>query len=1077
VCILVLLSGSVALAQFEAGTVTGKVQDASGAVIPNAQVELKNSATGVVRTAQSSSTGKYDFINVPPGKYTVTGKNTGFANVVQNVEVSIGERVEADLNLSAAGASTVVDVNAANLESVETASSDIGNVTTTQQIVDLPLNSRNFTQLVSLSPGVNLRGSSNNSTNGGYTSARGANGAVVNGNPAEDTVFLFDGIQSVNNDVAVAIFFPPVDTIQEFKVQTSGAPPAYGGAPAIINVGFRSGTNQVHGTAYEFLRNQRFDAKNYFDDPKAPIVPFTMNQFGGNLSGPVVIPHILHGRDRLFFFADYEGKRATQAQTYISTLPTPAFVQGDFSALLPSKQLKDPRTGGPIPGNILPASLRDPVAAKLATLFPAPNRAGLVNNYLYNGSVLNNLDQGDLRVDYRTDKTSVFGRFSKEAAETFSPGLLPAPALGGGPQRPGTTSAPGEQIVLGYGRTIGTNKYYEARFGWSRLNETTTDTGSTLGPLAAQYGIPNANINGQNGLTNFSIANYVGLGDGFGNLKKIDNNYEIDQAFSWSKGNHEIKLGFDWQSRRQAKQDPLYPVGRFVFSNTYSGDAFADFLIGHATSSEIDVTPFTSLKRYAPSFYLQDSWRATPKLTLIYGLRDDMVTPWHERHNRMAGFLPATGTLVPVCSAPFTGCAVTKGRYTNWGPRFGFAYAIDQKTVLRGGAGIYYAFQNIASGQSQVQNAPFATTYTTSSSGDIAGFNAAATIASGFPAVLPQTSSNVIYYAYDYKNATSNEFNLDVQRELFKDTILSVAYVGQTAAHILYGPNINQPTPGPGAVAARRPYPNFNTVQQICMCANSAFNSLQVQLRSHFSNTLDFLGSYTYGHSIDTSSGTGNTVAAQDPRNFGSNYRGNSDFDIRHAASMSWTYTLPFGRGQYLGRNVNRVADLLVGGWQINTIQTFQTGTHYTPVLATSALNTAGSVQYPDRIGSGKIANASAARWFNPNDFACPGTTVPVPASGCGTNYRYGNSGRNILTGPGTAQVDLSGFKNFYINTDRTRYVQFRAEAFNVLNTPQFNNPNASIGNAAAGSITSAGTPLLFQRTSREIQLAGKLYF
>jgi hypothetical protein len=411
---------------------------------------------------------------------------------------------------------------------------------------------------------------------------------------------------------------------------------------------------------------------------------------------------------------------------------------------------------------------------------------------------------------------------------------------------------------------------------------------------------------------------------------------------------------------------------------------------------------------------------------------------------------------------------VTDGRHTNWGPRFGFSYALNTKTEVRGGAGIYYANENLSGNPIQA-NAPFHGSYIKTNSAGTDGYNGASTISQGFPTDRPTSfpiaGTVVNYYPRTYKNPTSNEYNLDIQRQISRHDLLSVAYSGQTATHVLIVPNMNQPTPGAGAVNPRRPYSNFASINESCQCANSNFNSLQVTYRNHIANTLDALATYTYAHSIDDSSGTGNVTAPQDPYNWWQSYRGNSDFDIRHSAVLSWTYTLPFGSSKGFGTGAHGWEEALIRGWQLNSIDTFQTGTPFTPVMTTSLLNTGGSVQYPNRIGSGKLSNPSPRAWFNINDFASPGA------------YTFGNSGRNILYGPGTKQVDASLFKTFGLGRESTRRLEMRAETFNVFNTPQFNNPNASIGNAAAGTITSAGTPQLFQRTSREIQLAGKLYW
>ena len=282
--------------------------------------------------------------------------------------------------------------------------------------------------------------------------------------------------------------------------------------------------------------------------------------------------------------------------------------------------------------------------------------------------------------------------------------------------------------------------------------------------------------------------------------------------------------------------------------------------------------------------------------------------------------------------------------------------------------------------------------------------------------------------------------------------------------HVLINPNINYPTPGPGAVASRRPYPNLADGTLNCTCANSSYNSLQVTYLNRHLAGLDFQGAYSYAHSLDNSSGNSNGTGIQNPNNLALQ-RGNSDFDIRHSVVLSWTYELPFGRGKRFATGARGFTQAVVGGWRVNSIDTFISGAPFTPVMVSSLLNSGSAGQWPNRIGSGKVDNPTIQRWFNPADFVSPG------------NYTFGNSGRNILVGPGTMQVDLSLFKEFYFTEDAARHLQFRAEAFNVLNTPQFNNPNAQIGNPAAGTITSAGSPLLFQRTSRQIQLALKLYF
>ena len=648
----------VSWAQFDLGSVVGTVRDPAGLPVAGATVELRSQTTNVIRQAKTSDEGRFDFLSLQPDTYALIARHEGFRERIQNFNLAVGQRTELDVAMDIGSVNEQVTV-AADAARVETASSELSNVRTNKQVVDLPLNSRNFTQLVSLAPGVNNRGASSNSVLQGYTSGRGTNGAVINGAPSENVVYLFDGIQSVDTDAGVLIFFPPVDAIQEFKVQTSAAPAGYGGGQGVINVSFRSGTNGYHGTVYEFVRNSAFDAKNFFDNATKPIPPFRLNQFGGNIGGPIVIPHVFNGRDKLFFFADYEGKRVSQAQTFTSTVPTAAFKRGDFSAL--GTQIFDPRTNPrtPFARNQVPVTAFDPTSLRLLQLFPEQNLPGITANYLYNPPQITNVDQGDIRIDYRTDKSSLFGRISKENPDTITPGYLPAPAVGGGPSRPGQTPVPAWQGVIGYGKSLGANKYYEARVGFSRLHELIIDTGYTLGNLGEQYGIPNANAGGVPGFTNVQIGGNVGLGDGSGSLEKINNNWEVDQAFTWVKGSHELKFGFDWMSRRFAFFSPSYPNGSYNFTGAYTGYGLTDFLFGRPISSTIDITKFFSIQRFQPSFYIQDNFRVNSKLTLNIGLRDDLVTPWEERNNRLAGFSPLNGgSLVPVGRRPIPATAL-----------------------------------------------------------------------------------------------------------------------------------------------------------------------------------------------------------------------------------------------------------------------------------------------------------------------------------------------------------------------------------------------------------------------------------
>lgn len=1053
-------------AQIDQGTIVGLVSDPQNAPVPNAAVEIRGRDTNVTRQVTTSASGEFNSLPLQPGRYTVSIKMQGFREKFAEVTLAVGQRLQFDVQLDIGAVTDQVNVSA-SAATIETATSEIGQTRQAKEIIDLPLNTRNFTQLVQLAPGV-VTGVGGASGLLGYTSGRGTNGAVINGAPVEDVTYIIDGINSVDTDAGVLIFFPPVDSIQEFKVQTSSAPAAYGGGQGIINVIYKSGANNFHGVLYEFLRNSKLDAKNYFDSPTAPRPPFKLNQFGGNFSGPVVIPKLFNGKDKMFFFVDYEGKRVRQAQTFLSSVPIADFRTGNLSAL--ATNINDPLTTPrlPFPGKIIPANRIDPVSTRMVALYPQSNLPGQINNFLYNPVQTSRVDQVNARVDYRSAKSSIFSRYSWEDADTFNPGNLPEPAIGAGPGRPGQVVVPSKQAVLGYGRSLNANTYYDLRIGFSRMLQGIYDSGTKYGAFAEQLGILNANAGGAApGISTTNITGMTGLGDGAGSLQKVNNNWQIDQAVSWIKNRHEFKFGFDYMSRRFAFHSPGAPSGQFTFGGNYTTLGFADFLLGRPISSRYDSTKFFSLHRFYFSWYAQDNWRVNNKLSINMGLRNDSITAWKERYNRLSGFVPTGGgTLVTVGNAPFSGDSVLDGRPKQLGPRFGIAYTLNPKTVIRTGAGIFYSFKSVTSGNSLAKNAPFSGTYIVAN--DVNNFAAARPISAGFPAERPQlwpiAGSAFYYWPQDSKTSTMYEWNFNIQRELPGEMVLSTAYVGAKGTYVqLVNLNINQAIPGPGSVVSRRPYPNLSDAIGIAPWGNSSYNSFQMTLDRRI-GIARFSGAWTWAHSIDNTSGESSNSPIQDSRNIAAQ-RGNSTFDVRHKLAVTGTYELPFGKGKRFLNSTNRLGQAVIGGWQVNHIATFMTGLPFTPVMQTNNLNTGTGTQWPNRIGSGVLPKSERTinRWFDASAFVNPGL------------YTFGNSGRNILFGPGTRQIDFSLFKSFPIG--ESRRLDFRAESFNIMNTPQFNNPNANIGFTGVARITSAGSPPIYQRTSRQIQMALKLYF
>ncbi len=1066
--VLLCLCSGFAWAQFDLGSIVGVVTDPSKVAVAAATVDIRSLTTNVKRAVATNATGEYNSLPLAPGRYAVTVRQQGFREQTIEVELAVGQRLQVDFALELGSVTEQVNVTA-TAATIETASSEIGQIRPAKEIAELPLNTRNFTQLVQLAPGV-LQGVGGASGLLGYTSGRGTNGAVINGAPVEDVTYIIDGINSVDTDAGVLIFFPPVDSIYEFKVQTSSAQAAYGGGQGIINVNYKSGTNNLHGVAYEFLRNSALDAKNFFDSPLKPIPPFKLNQFGFNLGGPVVIPKLFNGRNRFFFFGDYEGKRVRQAQTFLSSVPIDPFRKGDFSAM--RAIVMDPRSNPktPLPNNAMPASAIDATSARMAALYPEPNLPGQITNFLYNPVQTNRVDQFNIKTDYRTERSAIFGRFSYEDADTFNPGNLPEPAVGAGPGRPGRVVIPSKQAVIGYGRSLGPAKYYELRVGYSRMFQGIYDSDSHLLTFAEDIGIPNANGHGAaGGLSTTNITGMTGLGDGSGSLQKVNNMWEIDQALSWVHGRHELKFGFDYMSRRFAFHSPGSPAGQFNFTGVYSTFGFADFLFGRPISTRLDVTKFFSLMRFYFSWYVQDNWRVNSKLSVNVGLRNDSITAWKERHNRLAGFVPTGGgNLIPVGNAPFNGDSVLDGRPFNLGPRAGLAYTINPKTVLRAGGGIFYSFKTVTSGNSMAKNAPFSGTLLTTN--DAANYAGAKPISAGFPAERPQlwpiAGTGFYYWPQDSKISTMYEWNINLQHEFPGQFVLSTAYVGGKGSYVdVVGLNINQAIPGPGAVVSRRPYPNLSDATGVVPWGNSSYNSMQNTLQRRM-GSVRFSAAWTWSHCIDDTSGESSNSPIQNAYNL-AGQRSSATFDVRHKLSLSANLELPFGKGKHFLGGASAPVEWLAGGWQLNTITSILTGLPFTPTMQTSALNTGTGSQFPNRIASGVLPSdqRSIDRWFDASAFAAPGQFI------------YGNSGRNILYGPGTRQFDLSVFKSFRFGGEAGRRLEFRAESFNAFNTPQFNNPSSAIGFAGVAKITSAGSPTVYQRTSRQIQLAMKLYF
>jgi hypothetical protein len=1073
-----ILSASVGLfAQVETGAITGQVLDSTGAVVPEAEIRVVSIDTGVARTMMSDMQGNYSSPPLRPGRYRVEVTKLGFQRAVDELRLDVNQRVRVDIQLIVGEVTQTVMVSgSAALLSTESAA--IGNVRGEREIQDLPLNGRNFVQLIHLVPGVNSAGGGTLYTYTG-SNRQGVQGASVNGARPTNNNFLFDGIQSQDTDQNVLAFMPNVEAVQEFKVQTNAMDAQFGrNGGGTINLVLKSGTNQFHGSAFEFLRNSAMDAKNFFDQPgKTP--PFRMNQFGFTAGGPVVLPSLYDGRDRTFFFGSYQGRRIRQTQTFINTVPTAAFREGDFSAAPqrifdPATTRPDPNQAGrflrdPFPGNRIPSDRFNPTARNLIALYPQPNLQGVANNLFFDPVVENDTTQFDLRGDHHfRSGDQFFTRYSYSDTFVIQPGQLPAPAIGACCGRPGITNTRGQQIVLGYTKVLRPNLTYEFRGGFTRL--AVDVRGFTQDrPLAQELGIPGVNVDPVLwGLPQITISGFTGLGEqDFVPFLKFHNNYQYIHSVVYNRGSHTIKTGFDMGRRQGNYLSPPGPLGLFSFSGQFTqnpaaaagtGIAMSDFLLGVYQNARVDVQPKVGHRRWELFTYFQDDWKVTSRLTVNLGMRWEVVTPWTEVADRQSNFVLNLGNVFPVRSPEIPGRTITNRELNNIGPRVGIAYRLNAKTVVRTGYGLFYSFPGIATGRLPSQAPPFAGNIPINN--NAFNYESARRISDGFPLDRPPifdpTGRNFKYWVPNDNEAYMQQWNFNLQRE-FWNSVFTAGYVASKGNKLYIFPNVNQAVPGSAPVAQRRPFPNLADGDGLSRLGNSSYHSLQLSFDRRLTAGLSLLGAYTWSHSIDDSSNDAGG-GPQNVRNIRAE-RGSSDFDVRHRLVISSLYEIG------LGRSLRGVPAAFLKGWQMGGIATFQTGAPFTPAMV-GGQNTLGSgvgSQRPDRLRDGTLSASerSIQRWFDVTAFA-----APAP-------FTFGNSPRNASFGPGTKQVDFSAAKQFRLgSSDTAPTLQYRAEFFNLFNTPQFNNPNATIGSPQAGTITSAGDKILLVRTSRQIQMA-----
>lgn len=1118
-CLLALLSlvgvAKFSFAQSDTGRITGTVTDVSGAVVSGATVTVTNLGTSRAVAVTTGGAGDYSVPALPPGGYQVEVKATNFKTVSQEVTLQISQVLTLPFSLTAGAVTENVQVtSAAPLVSLDT--SDLGNVISGPQVVDLPLNGRNFLTLATLVPGVTTGANINGNTNGTNGNAEtyryntsGGTDITVNGLRAQANNYLLDGFDNNESLVNTIIFFTQPDAMREFRVETNIAPAEFGRAGGgIINADIKSGTNAIHGSVFEFLRNSALDATPWTPQQNAKKFPFKQNQFGGTIGAPII-------RNKLFVFGDYQGLRSSQpASTDYVTVPTELMRSSgftNFSELLPSIQIKNPLTGMPFPGNVINIPL-NAAAVNYLNAFPAPNCNSsinsncnfLTNNYTTTRVRTQTINDFDIKLDWNiTDKDSAFGRYSygnDNLVTTSTFANLPA-GFGSGSNPTKPWAAVMEETHL-----FTPNLINEFRFGFIRTSYGYNQPFASTA-LSQSLGIVNANTNavGQLDLPALGGGALIGgfntqldyTGD-YGQYVVPQNSWQTADNLSWVKGAHTMKFGANIIRRQVNFFRPITGKGYFNLCGngtnpaTITGYEVTDLLVGFSCSYDVGpVLGNSQTRNWENGFFGQDSWRVSRRLTLNLGLRWDLLTWPVEKNNQQSNFNIFTGQ-IELAGQNGNSRSFIPVAYNNWAPRIGFAFDPfgDGTSKFSGGYGIFYFVDRGGISNQLAQNPPFSgeTTFNylngyritftgqaplgTETSGECLTSCDASVATAPLPSKgpiqvnlnNPQNVSISVATLPSNKTPGVQEWNFGYERQLGSTMTFSMTYVGTKGTHLVTYYNYNRQEYNTFPCSLTAPsgcnFPALGAINTQATIGNSSYNGLQTSLNRSFTNGLQFTAAYTWSHTIDNSpdafdSYSGSVVNYRDL----AAERASSNLDVRNRLVLNGMYALPFGRGQRWGDHWNGVLNAVAGGWQTNLIFLAQSGTPFDVIC-----NSDNPEVRCNLVGLPSAGLTKPYQYFNPAAFA------PVPTNSSGVAVGPGNLSRNFLTGPHTMNIDFSTFKNFKMGERVT--TQFRAEFFNLTNTPQFVNPDATQTDATFGQLTSTRFS-----SERQIQFALKVMF
>ncbi len=1125
-----LIFGSLngkSFAQAGQSELVGEITDPTGAVIPNVRVVLTEKQTNRAVETVSEADGNFIFTNQKPGIYSVEFLASGLTHLVRdNINLTTGERIRIDVRLEAVSLEEIVTVNS-DAPLLRSETSSLGQVIDNRKIVDLPINGRSFLSLVGLAPGVAQP----------PRTTEGASLPRINGGRPRTNEYLFDGISVLQPEPGQVAFFPIIDAIQEFKVEINNPPAEFGRFNGgVVNLSTKAGTNDFHGTLFEFFRNEVLNAKNLFAPVNQPKPVFRRNQFGGVVGGRIV-------KDKTFFFADYQGTRQLVGRIRTSTVPTVAQRNGNFTSNLGAllyrtasgavtttatgntpilvtdtngnqiqvrqNQIFRPTDKAAYANNIIPLADFDASALRLLRRFPLPNATGAANNFTRVGNETQNQDQFDFRIDHRfNDRATIFGRYSH--ARDFSDPVTPF-AEGSGTIANGaigTTDTKAGSLVFNYTQIFAANLINEARFGYTRRDVQRRSAALIGDNQDLLRGIPESAAF-RSSLPIVSIAGYQQLGSSANtNTDFTTDVTEFYDAVSYNRGKHSFKFGADFRRERLEILQPPSPTGQFTFNQvltnstgaigapsglaSLTGNAFASFLLGQVQNFAIDLQP-EILKPRAQflELFAQEDFRVSSRLTLNLGLRYTLNFPSIEKNNRAAVFNTTTQTL------DYSGQngnpeAARELHKLNFGPRVGLAYRVTDRTVFRTGYGAVWIEQAGITTPFTTPFFPFVQTVTQRS---LDNRNAAFTLSGATrPSIAPVAfdanaglGQSVFGVDRDLGSGYVQQWNIGVQRQLTKNIAFEIAYAGSKITHVgIPDVNINQltaqqlslgatlltqvPNPCFGIVPrgvsnlgdptvalaqTLKPFPCFNTVSLYRNnVGNTNYNALQAKIEQRLADNLSFLVAYTRSKLIDEASSVFDATVQTGPiANFpvadSFNRKLERDLstgDIPNVFVASFVYYFNFFK------NTRGIAGKFLNDWSTNGIVNVQSGIPLAVTQATNFNAFAGfGTQRPNRISDPNLPNdqRSVAQWFDINAF----TVAP--------QFIIGNSSRNPVRGPNYRNFDLAIIKR--TDLSETTNVEFRAEIFNLTNTPPLNAPNVVLGSNGFGSITSAGDPRVIQ--------------